>query len=80
MAEDEKPVEKEEEPKVEKETKKSKVGVQSKIYFTSALIVFVVSFFGSLLASSFSSVTIETSKIFYYSQLATQLSQGKGSL
>jgi len=54
---------KEENLKVEKETKKSKVGVQSaKVYFTSALIVIVVSFFGSLLASSFSSVTIETSQ------------------
>jgi len=45
------------------EKKKPNIGVQSaKVYFTSALIVAVVSFLGSTLAGSFSPVTIETSK------------------
>jgi hypothetical protein len=47
-----------------KATKKNKTGVQSaKVYFVSALIVVAVSFFGSLLTGSFSTVTIETSGI-----------------
>jgi len=55
---------KKEEKKVEKETKKSKVGVQSaKVYFFSAFVVTVVSLLGSILAGSFSSVTVEVSRI-----------------
>lgn len=55
---------KEKKPKVEKETKKIKVGVQSfKVYFLSAFIVTVVSFLGSIVAGSFSTVTVEISKL-----------------
>jgi hypothetical protein len=53
-----------EEKKIEKETNKSKVGIQSaKVYFFSALVVTVVSFLGSILAGSFPSVTVEVSRI-----------------
>ncbi len=56
-------IEKEEKPKSGKATGKGRVGAQSaKIYFISALIIIVVSFLGSLLAGSFSPVTVETSK------------------
>lgn len=55
--------EKEEKPELGKTNEKGRVGVQSaRVYFTSALIVIVVSFLSSLLTGSFSSVTDETSK------------------
>lgn len=54
----------EEKAKARKATKKNKTVVQSvKVYFLSALIVVAVSFLGSLLIGSFSTVTIETSRV-----------------
>ena len=54
----------EEKATARKATKKNKTGIQSaRVYFASALIVVAVSFFGSLLTGSFSTVTIETSGI-----------------